>query len=124
MVAATATDMVGKDVTKNRSSLQLFLTPDSMNTFLNDAAQQLFNMWATPIGKKLHNRAIAYAYRFPILDPQGSRDQFYFGIEKYYGSSDHVLFVDTRSRLFCSTTGRTSATTPAKTARSTTIPRN
>jgi len=52
MVAATATDMVGKDVTKNRSSLQLFLTPDSMNTFLNDAAQQLFNMWATPIGKK------------------------------------------------------------------------
>jgi hypothetical protein len=29
----------------------------------------------------------------PILDPQGSRDQFYFNIEKHYGSSDHTVFL-------------------------------
>jgi hypothetical protein len=87
-------DMVGEDVSKNRSSLHLFRTPYSISTFLNDVAQQFLEYVGDTNREKVHNRAIAYAYRFPILDPQGSRDQFYFGIEKYYGSSDHVEFLE------------------------------
>jgi hypothetical protein len=30
---------------------------------------------------------------FPIVDPQGSLDQFYYNIEKHYGSSDHTAFL-------------------------------
>lgn len=94
IVTAIAMDMVGEDVSKNRSSLHLFRTPYSVNTFLNDVAQQFFEYVGDTNREKVHNRAIAYAYGFPILDPQGSRDQFYFGIEKYYGSSDHTVFLD------------------------------
>ncbi|MBI5280232.1 MAG: M28 family peptidase [Candidatus Solibacter usitatus] len=42
----------------------------------------------------MQNRRIAYSYRYPILDPQGSRDQFYYNIEKHYGSSDHAVFLN------------------------------
>jgi len=38
-------------------------------------------------------RRIVYNYMFPILDPSGSRDQFYYNIEKHYGASDHTVFL-------------------------------
>src|SRR5262245_16150545 len=93
MVAAISMDMVGEDVTKNRNSLRLYRTPYSTNSFLNEVTQQFFEYVGDTNREKVNNRAIAYAYRFPILDPQGSRDQFYYNIEKHYGSSDHTVFL-------------------------------
>ena len=93
MVAAISMDMVGEDVTKNRNSLHLFRTPYSMNSFLNEVCQQFFEYVGDTNREKVQNRGIAYAYRGPILDPQGSRDQFYYNIEKHYGSSDHTVFL-------------------------------
>lgn|GEM_PF-6351073 len=55
--------------------------------------QQFFEYVDDTNREKVHNRRIAYAYLFPILDPQGSRDQFYYNIEKHYGASDHAVFI-------------------------------
>ncbi|HEY1343280.1 MAG TPA: M28 family peptidase [Bryobacteraceae bacterium] len=93
MVAAISMDMVGEDVSKNRNSLHLFRTPYSVNSFVNEVTQQFFEYVGDTNREKVQNRGIAYAYRYPILDPQGTRDQFYFNIEKHYGSSDHTVFL-------------------------------
>jgi aminopeptidase YwaD len=93
MVAAISMDMVGEDVSKNRNALHLFRTPYSTNHFVNEVCQQFFEYVGDTNREKVQNRGIAYSYRFPILDPQGTRDQFYFNIEKHYGSSDHTVFL-------------------------------
>ncbi|MBI3207810.1 MAG: M28 family peptidase [Candidatus Solibacter usitatus] len=93
MISAISMDMVGEDVTKNRNSLRLMRTPYSVSTFLNDVAQSFFEYVGDTNREKVQNRRVAYAYRFPILDPQGTRDQFAYSIEKHYGSSDHSVFL-------------------------------
>jgi Zn-dependent M28 family amino/carboxypeptidase len=93
MVAAISMDMVGADVTKNRNSLHVMRTPYSVNSFINEVTQQFFEFVGDTNREKVQNRAIAYNYRYPILDPQGSRDPFYYNIDKHYGASDHAVFL-------------------------------
>ncbi len=93
MVAAISMDMVGEDVAKNRNSLHLMRTPYSTNGFVNEVSQQFFDYVGDTNREKVQNRRIAYSYLFPILDPQGTRDQFYYVIDKHYGSSDHAVFL-------------------------------
>ncbi|MBY0506217.1 MAG: M28 family peptidase [Bryobacteraceae bacterium] len=93
MVAAISMDMVGEDVTKNRNSLRLMRTPFSVPHFINDVTQSFFDYVGDTNREKVQNRRVAYAYRFPILDPQGTRDQFSYSIERHYGSSDHATFL-------------------------------
>ncbi len=93
MVAAISMDMVGEDVTKNHNSLHLMRTPYSVNSFINEVTQQYFEYVGDTNREKVQNRRVAYSYRFPIVDPQGTRDQFYFNIDKHYGSSDHAVFL-------------------------------
>ena len=93
MVAAISMDMVGEDVTKNRNSLRLMRTPYSVPHFINDVTQSFFDYVGDTNREKVQNRRVAYAYRFPILDPQGTRDQFTYSIERHYGSSDHATFL-------------------------------
>lgn len=93
MVAAISMDMVGEDVTKNHNSLHLMRTPYSTNGFINDVSQQFFEYVGDTNREKVQNRRIAYSYLFPILDPQGTRDQFDYVIDKHYGSSDHAVFL-------------------------------
>jgi len=94
VVAALNMDMVGINVTKNGSALRLYRNPDSLASFVSDVAQQFFEYVGETNREKVHNRRIAYAFSRPIVDPTGTRDPFYYGIEKYYGSSDHVVFVN------------------------------
>ena len=93
MVAAISMDMVGEDVTKNHNSLHLMRTPYSVNSFINEVTQQFFEYVGDTNREKVQNRRVAYSYRYPILDPQGTRDQFYYNIDKHYGSSDHSVFL-------------------------------
>lgn len=93
MVAAIAMDMVGEDVGKNRNSLHLMRALYSTPGFINDVTQQFFDFVGDTNREKVQNRRIAYSYMFPILDPQGSRDQFYYNIDKHYGASDHAVFL-------------------------------
>jgi hypothetical protein len=93
MVAAISMDMVGEDVTKNRNSLHLMRTPYSTNGFINEVSQQFFEYVGDTNREKVQNRRITYSYLYPILDPQGTRDQFNYLIDKHYGSSDHAVFL-------------------------------
>lgn len=94
IVAAINMDMVGINLTKNGSALRLYRNPDSLASFVSDVAQQFFEYVGETNREKVHNRRIAYAFSRPIVDPTGTRDPFYYGIEKYYGSSDHVVLVN------------------------------
>jgi len=90
MVAAFSIDMAGEDVQKNKNSLRLMRTPYTVNHFINEVTQQFFEYVGDTNREKVQNRRIAYSYMFPIVDPQGSRDQFYYNVEKHYGASDHT----------------------------------
>jgi aminopeptidase YwaD len=93
MVAAISMDMVGEDVTKNHNSLHLMRTPYAVNNFVNEVSQQFFEYVGDTNREKVQNRRIAYSFRYPIIDPQGTHDPFYFNIDKHYGSSDHSAFL-------------------------------
>jgi hypothetical protein len=86
-------DMVGEDVTKNHNSLHLMRTPYSVNHFINEVPQQFFEYVGDTNREKVQNRRVAYSFRYPIIDPQGTHDPFYFNIDKHYGSSDHSSFL-------------------------------
>ncbi|MBI4550996.1 MAG: M28 family peptidase, partial [Candidatus Latescibacteria bacterium] len=92
MIAAIAVDMIGSRMTASRNSLHLYRNPSSMASFVDDITQTFFEYVGDTNREKVHNRGIAYSYMNPILDPTGSRDPFYYNIEKYYGSSDHAVF--------------------------------
>jgi aminopeptidase YwaD len=93
IVAAFSIDMAGEDVKKNRNSLRLMRTPYTVNHFVNEVTQMFYEYVGDTNREKVQNRRIAYNYLFPIVDPQGSLDQFYYNIEKHYGSSDHTAFL-------------------------------
>jgi hypothetical protein len=99
VLAAVNMDMVGADQTKNRNSLHLNTTPYSLPTFLNDVCEQFLSFVGDTNREKLHNRRIAYAFQNPIFDPKGSRDPFWYHVEKFYGASDHQVFIDATPRV-------------------------
>jgi len=92
-VAAVSIDMAGENTRLNKNSLYLMRTPASMNSFINDVTQQFFEYVGDTNREKGHNRTVAYNYLFPIIDPQGSRDPFYYNIDKHVGGSDHTSFL-------------------------------
>ena len=94
VLAAVNMDMVGADQAKNRNSLHLNTTPYSLPTFLNDVAEQFLAFVGDTNREKLHNRRIAYAFQNPIVDPRGSHDPFWYHVERFYGASDHQVFID------------------------------
>jgi aminopeptidase YwaD len=92
-VAAVSIDMAGEDVKSNKNSLYLIRTPGSVNSFINEVTQQFFEYVGDTNHEKGHDRTVAYNYLFPIEDPQGSRDPFYYNIDKHVGGSDHTSFL-------------------------------
>lgn len=99
VLAAVDMDMVGADQSKNHNSLHLNLTPASLPSFLNTVCQQMIEYVGDTNREKLHNRRVAYAFADPILDPKGSHDPFWYHIEKFYGSSDHQVYLDATPRV-------------------------
>jgi len=93
IIAAINLDMVGEDVKKNHNSLILYRSIDSRASFLNDICQELFEYVGITNRERVHDRGWTNMLN-PIFDPNGSRDPFYYNIERYYGSSDHIVFLD------------------------------
>jgi len=86
-------DMVGADLSAHKGNLKLYRNPTSLPSFVSDVAQQLFEYVGETNREKVHNRGIAYAFTRPIVDPSGTQDPFFYHVEKYYGSSDHAVFM-------------------------------
>jgi aminopeptidase YwaD len=98
-VASVSTDMVGANQSINHNSLHLNQTMYSIPSVLNDVSRQFFEYVGDTNREKLHNRRIAYAFSNPIVDPAGTRDPFWYHIEKFYGSSDHQVHLDWDPRI-------------------------
>jgi hypothetical protein len=99
VVASISTDMVGANQTINHNSLHLNQTMYSIPSIINDVSRQFFEYVGETNREKLHNRRNGYAFQNPILDPSGTRDPFWYNIEKFYGASDHQVHLDWDPRI-------------------------
>src|SRR5580658_3466221 len=86
-------DMEGLGLAKGGSFWTLHRTPDSFPSFLNDIAQSTLEFVGNLNRERLRYRANGYRFTLPVISPNGSRDPFYFLVEKYYGSSDHATYM-------------------------------
>ena len=99
VVASISTDMVGANQSINHNSLHLNQTMYSIPSVINDVSRQFFEYVGETNREKLHNRRNGYAFQNPMLDPSGSRDPFWYNIEKFYGASDHQVHLDWDPRI-------------------------
>jgi hypothetical protein len=88
-------DMVGEGLIKNLSYFRLNQTPWSLPTYLNDVMASYVE-W---MGDSQRDAQEGNWRSGGVLAPTGSRDPFYFLIERYSGGSDHDVFVDGGIRI-------------------------
>lgn len=86
-------DMEGLRLSASRSYWVLHRTPDTFPTFLNDVGENLMKWVAEVTRERIRYRANGYAPSLPIVAPNGSRDPFYVRVDKHYGASDHVTYM-------------------------------
>ena len=85
-------DMVGENLLKHSSSFHLTQTPCSLPSYLNDVLANFFEYVGETNRDNIINRPAKFIK--PILSPAGSRDPFYFHIDKFSGGSDHTIFLE------------------------------
>ncbi|MGB9765339.1 MAG: M28 family peptidase [Candidatus Saccharicenans sp.] len=88
-------DMVGEALVKNLSAFRLETTPYSLPTYLNDV-EASFVEW---LGASQRQAQDAGWKGMAVLSPAGSRDPFYFSIDRFSGGSDHIVFIDGSVRV-------------------------
>jgi aminopeptidase YwaD len=88
-------DMVGEGLIKNLSYNRLNQTPWSLPTYLNDVMASFYE-W---MGDSQRDAQEMSWRSGGILAPTGSRDPFYFLIERYSAGSDYDIFVDANVRI-------------------------
>jgi hypothetical protein len=93
IVADLNYDMEGLSLAKFGSEFIMHRTPDTMPTFLNDLGESLMNFVGETNRERVRYRSRRYGYSLPILSPRGTRDPFYYKVDKYYGASDHDVYI-------------------------------
>lgn len=83
-------DMVGEALVKNLSAFRLETTPYSLPTYLNDVVAS-FVEWMGASQRISQDMGWKY---YEVLSPNGSRDPFYYTIDRFSGGSDHIVFID------------------------------
>jgi aminopeptidase YwaD len=88
-------DMEAIRVSMSRSYWVLQRTPDTFPSYLNDVAQSMMEYIADVSRERVRFRRSlsGYAPTQPVESPRGSKDAFYIKIDKHYGSSDHVTYM-------------------------------
>uniref|UniRef100_Q01YA4 Carboxypeptidase Q n=1 Tax=Solibacter usitatus (strain Ellin6076) TaxID=234267 RepID=Q01YA4_SOLUE len=86
-------DMEGLRLTQSRSYWVLHRTPDTFPSYINDIAQSMMEYVAEISRERVRYRRDGYGATQPVESPNGSRDAFYIKIDKHYGSSDHVTYM-------------------------------
>ena len=86
-------DMEGLRLTQSRAYWILHRTPDTFPSYLNDIAQSMMEYIAEVSRERVRYRAAGYGASQPVESPNGSTDAFYIKIDKHYGSSDHVTYM-------------------------------
>lgn len=93
LIADLNFDMEGLGLSDNQSMWIMHRTPDSFPTFLNDIGQSTMETIAELNRERVRYRNSAYGFTLPILSPNGSQDPFYIKVDKFYGASDHVVYM-------------------------------
>ncbi|MEO8619413.1 MAG: M28 family peptidase [bacterium] len=88
-------DMEAIRVSQSRSFWVLQRTPDTFPSYLNDIAQSMMEYVADISRERVRFRRSpsGYSPTQPVESPRGSKDAFYIKIDKHYGSSDHVTYM-------------------------------
>jgi aminopeptidase YwaD len=86
-------DMEGIRLTQSRSYWLLQRTPDTFPSYLNDIAQSMMEYIADISRERVRYRRDGYSASQPVESPNGSTDAFYIKVDKHYGSSDHVTYM-------------------------------
>jgi hypothetical protein len=87
-------DMEGIRLTQSRSFWILQRTPDTFPSYINDIAQSMMEYIAEVTRERIrYRRGFGYGASQPVEAPNGSKDAFYIKIDKHYGSSDHVTYM-------------------------------
>lgn len=88
-------DMEAIRIADSRSFWVLQRTPDTFPSYLNDIAQSVMEYIADISRERVRFRRSlsGYAPTQPVESPHGSKDAFYIKIDKHYGSSDHVTYM-------------------------------
>ena len=86
-------DMEGIRLTQSRSYWILQRTPDTFPSYINDIAQSMMEYIADVSRERVRYRRDGYGASQPVESPNGSTDAFYIKIDKHYGSSDHVTYM-------------------------------
>ncbi|MGB9892813.1 MAG: M28 family peptidase [Candidatus Saccharicenans sp.] len=88
-------DMVGEALVKNLSTFRLETTPYSLPTYLNDVVASFVD-WLGFSQRISQDNGWSY---YGVLSPAGSRDPFYYMIDRFTGGSDHIVFIDGSVRV-------------------------
>src|SRR5580658_5499012 len=86
-------DMEALRLTQSRSYWILQRTPDTFPSYINDIAQSMMEYIADISRERVRYRGTGYGASQPVESPNGSTDAFYIKIDKHYGSSDHVTYM-------------------------------
>jgi hypothetical protein len=86
-------DMEAIRLSDSRSYWVLQRTPDTFPSYLNDIGQSMMEYIADISRERVRFRRSGYAPSQPVESPRGSKDAFYIKIDKHYGSSDHVTYM-------------------------------
>ena len=88
-------DMEGIRIAQSRSYWVLQRTPDTFPSYINDIAQSMMEYIADISRERVRFRRsiTGYAPSQPVEAIHGSKDAFYIKIDKHYGSSDHVTYM-------------------------------
>jgi hypothetical protein len=89
--------MVGEALVKHLSSFHLTQTPHSMPSYLNDVLANFIEYVGETNRDQIINRPVKFMK--PILSSAGSKDPFYYHIDKFYGGSDHAIFLEGGIRI-------------------------
>lgn len=86
-------DMEGIRLALSRSYWIMQRTPDTFPSYINDIGQSLME-WVSDVAReRVRYRANGYAPSLEVVASTGSKDAFYIKIDKHYGASDHVTYM-------------------------------
>jgi aminopeptidase YwaD len=94
MIADLNFDMEGLGLSTGSSQWVMHRTPDTFPTFLNDLCANVLEFIGELNRERVRYRNVGYQFSLPVMAPNGSRDPFYYIIDKFYGASDHVVYMN------------------------------
>jgi len=94
IVADLNFDMEGLMLKLSGSAWVMHRTPDSFPTFLNDVGANVLEYVAETNRERVRYRSVAYGFTAPVVAQSGTRDPFVVIVDKHYGASDHVVYLN------------------------------